>query len=51
MKAYLITTSNPDKSTPEFLTPVLMQYWLNGRVPDTKEQRQLAQQQFDFYAE
>ncbi len=50
LKAYLITTSNPDKSTPEFLTPVLMQYWTNGRVPDTEEQKQLAQQQFDFYA-
>lgn len=50
LKGYLITTSNPDKSTPEFLTPVLMQAWLNGRVPDTNEQKQLAQQQFDFYA-
>ncbi|MGH9585548.1 MAG: ImcF-related family protein, partial [Acidobacteriaceae bacterium] len=50
LKAYLITTSNADKSTPEFLTPVLMQAWLNGRVPDTNEQKQLAQQQFDFYA-
>ncbi|MGB0122907.1 MAG: type VI secretion system membrane subunit TssM [Silvibacterium sp.] len=50
LKAYLITTSNSDKSTPEFLTPVLMQYWTNGRVPDTNEQKQLAQQQFDFYA-
>lgn len=50
LKAYLITTSNADKSTPEFLTPVLMNAWLNGRVPDTNEQRQFAQQQFDFYA-
>lgn len=50
LKAYLITTSNPDKSTVEFLTPVLMQYWLNGRVPDTNERKQLAQQQFDFYS-
>jgi type VI secretion system protein ImpL len=50
LKAYLITTSNPDKSTPEFLTPVLMQAWLNGRVPETNDQKQLAQQQFDFYA-
>ncbi len=50
LKAYLITTSNADKSTPEFLTPVLMQYWLNGRVPDTNQQRDLAQRQFDFYA-
>lgn len=50
LKAYLITTSNADKSTQEFLTPVLTQYWLNGRVPDTNDQKQLAQQQFDFYA-
>lgn len=49
LKGYLITTSNADKSTPEFLTPVLMQAWLNGRVPDTNEQKQFAQQQFDFY--
>ncbi len=27
-----------------------MQYWLNGRTPDTEQQKQLAQQQFDFYA-
>ena len=50
LKAYLITTTNPDKSTREFLTPVLMQYWQNGRPPDTEEQKQLAQLQFDFYA-
>jgi type VI secretion system protein ImpL len=50
LKAYLITTTNPDKSTAEFLTPVLMQYWQNGRVPDSDEQKQLAQLQFDFYA-
>ena len=50
LKAYLITTTNPDKSTQEFLTPVLMQYWLNSRVADTDEQKQLAQLQFDFYA-
>jgi type VI secretion system protein ImpL len=50
LRAYLITTSNADKSTPEFLTPVLTQYWLNGRTPETEQQKQLAEQQFDFYA-
>jgi type VI secretion system protein ImpL len=50
LRGYLITTSNADKSTQEFLTPVLMQYWLNGRTPETEQQKQLAQQQFDFYA-
>lgn len=50
LKAYLITTSNPDKSTVEFLPPVLMQYWENGRVPDTEQARDLAARQFEFYA-
>lgn len=50
LKAYLITTSNPEKSTAEFLTPVLMQYWLNGRTLETDQQRQLALRQYDFYA-
>lgn len=50
LRAYLITTSNPDKSTADFLTPVLTQYWLNGRTPETEQQKQLSQQQFDFYA-
>jgi type VI secretion system protein ImpL len=50
LKAYLITTTNPDKSTAEFLAPVLMQYWQNGRTPDTEEQKNLASRQFEFYA-
>lgn len=50
LKAYLITTNHPEKSTPEFLTPVLMQFWQNGRTLDTDQQRQLALRQFDFYA-
>lgn len=50
LRAYLITTSNADKSTADFLTPVLTQYWLNGRTPETDQQKQLAQLQFDFYA-
>lgn len=50
LKAYLITTSNPEKSTVEFLPPVLLQYWENGRVPDTGEQKDLAVRQFEFYA-
>lgn len=50
LKAYLITTSNADKSTVDFLSPVLMQYWENGRTPDSDEQVQLARRQFDFYA-
>lgn len=50
LKAYLITTSNPNKSTVEFLSPVLLQYWENGRTPETDDQLRLARQQFDFYA-
>lgn len=50
LKGYLITTSNPDKSTSEFLPPVLMQYWLNGKVPEAEDQKTLASRQFDYYA-
>ncbi len=50
LKAYLITTTNPEKSTVEFLPPVLLQYWENGRAPDTGEQKDLAARQFEFYA-
>lgn len=50
LKAYLITTANPDKSTADFLAPVLMQYWQNGRALDTEQQKDLAQRQFEFYA-
>jgi type VI secretion system protein ImpL len=50
LKAYLETTSNPEKSTVDFLSPVLMQYWQNGKIPDTQEQKDLATRQFEFYA-
>lgn len=50
LKAYLIITSNHDKSTRLFLSPVLMQWWNSGRTIDA-ERQQLAQKQFDFYAD
>jgi type VI secretion system protein ImpL len=50
LKAYLITTSNHDKSTQMFLSPVLLDRWSAGRNIDLDRQ-QLAQKQFDFYAE
>lgn len=50
LKAYLITTSNPDKSTPEFLTPVLQKYWVTGQSSDGSVQL-LAREQFNFYAD
>jgi type VI secretion system protein ImpL len=50
LKAYLITTSNHDKSTKLFLAPFLMGKWLAGRDIDP-ERRNLAQKQWDFYSE
>jgi len=49
LKAYLITTSNSDKSTVEFLSPVLLSYWANAKDagPDRTE---LARKQFNFYS-
>jgi type VI secretion system protein ImpL len=49
LKAYLITTSNNDKSTKEFLTPVLMSHWTAGRDIDA-DRAALAKTQFDFYS-
>jgi type VI secretion system protein ImpL len=48
LKAYLITTSHPEKSS-SFLSPVFLQYWTGARQIDA-DQRQLAQKQIDFYA-
>lgn len=50
LKAYLITTSHPDKSTRDFLSPLLLERWLAGRAIDA-ERRRLAESQFDFYSE
>jgi type VI secretion system protein ImpL len=49
LKAYLITTSNHDKSTAAFLAPVLLSRWTANRNVDA-DRRQLAQKQFEFYA-
>jgi type VI secretion system protein ImpL len=49
LKAYLITTSNHDKSTRAFLAPVLTNRWSANRNIDP-ERQQLAQKQFEFYA-
>jgi type VI secretion system protein ImpL len=49
LKAYLITTSNPDKSTKEFLTPVLYSTWATGKTGD-EQTGTLARNQFDFYS-
>ena len=50
LEGYLITTSHPEKSTRDFLSPLLMERWLAGRKIDS-ERRRLAQSQFDFYSE
>lgn len=50
LKAYLITTSNHDKSTVDFLSPVLVKAWTAGRNID-QPTLDLATKQFDFYSE
>jgi type VI secretion system protein ImpL len=51
LKEYLITTepSDHDKSSKEFLTPVLMTHWVADRDID-KDRKDLAALQFDFFA-
>lgn len=49
LKAYLITTGIPDKSTVDFLSPVLLSHWTNGHDVDP-ERADLAHKQFDFYS-
>jgi type VI secretion system protein ImpL len=50
LKAYLITTSDHDRSTRLFLTPVLLKSWSTSTHGDGESQV-LARKQFDFYAE
>jgi type VI secretion system protein ImpL len=49
LKSYLITTSNHEKSSAAYLTPVLMTRWAAGRTVDPAR-LDLARKQFDFYA-
>ena len=49
LKAYEITTSNPEKSTQEFLSPVLYNTWVSGKTGD-EQIAALARNQFDFYS-
>jgi type VI secretion system protein ImpL len=50
LKAYLITTSNHDKSTRTFLVPMLLKWWSSNTRMDPPGQA-LARKQFDFYSE
>ena len=49
LKAYLVTTAEPKRSTPDFLAPVLLASWQRGQPADTAVAT-LAQRQFAFYA-
>jgi len=49
LKAYLLTTAAPEKSDPEFLSPILLRALTSGRDVDAPSRR-TAQRQFDFYA-
>jgi len=49
LRAYLITTAFNQKSTPEFLAPVLLKRWAADReIP--LDRKGLAQTQFEFYS-
>jgi type VI secretion system protein ImpL len=50
LKAYLITTSHPQYSTRAFLSPVLLDRFVQDHPLDS-ERRQMAARQFDFYSE
>ncbi|MEO8129552.1 MAG: ImcF-related family protein, partial [Bryobacteraceae bacterium] len=49
LKAYLITTSNHEKSTREFLSPFLFKSWSTGK--EVEPLKDLANKQFDFYSD
>ena len=49
LKSYLITTTHPEKSSVEFLSPILMKQWVGGRTLDP-ERSQIAQRQFETYS-
>jgi type VI secretion system protein ImpL len=49
LKAYLVTTAEPARSTPEFLAPVLLRAWQRGQPTDA-DVTALARRQFEFYA-
>jgi type VI secretion system protein ImpL len=48
LKAYLMTSSNPEKSNPEFLGPWLADAWSGNEAE--AERHQLAKDQFTYYA-
>ncbi len=50
LRAYLITTSNAEKSTTDFLPPVLLRHLSASGALSTAEQNTLAERQFTYYA-
>ena len=50
LKAYLITTYEYKRSTRNFLSPVLVSHWAEGRQVDP-DRRTLVERQFDFYSD
>jgi type VI secretion system protein ImpL len=50
LKSYLITTSHPQYSTREYLSPVLLRYWAPPNGVDN-ERTMLATSQFDYFAD
>ncbi|HLH39431.1 MAG TPA: ImcF-related family protein [Bryobacteraceae bacterium] len=50
LKAYLITTSHHEKTTRDFLPPILMEKWSAARNVDTAR-ADLARRQFEFYSD
>jgi type VI secretion system protein ImpL len=50
LKGYLMTTSHHEKTTRDFLSPLLLDRWSGGRDVDP-ERLALAARQFDFYAD
>ena len=50
LKGYLMTTSHHEKTTRDFLSPLLLERWAGGREIDP-ERLALAARQFDFYAD
>jgi type VI secretion system protein ImpL len=50
LKGYLITTSHHEKSSRQFLAPLLASRWAEGQQPGS-DRTSLAQKQFDFYSD
>ncbi len=51
LKAHLIVTAYRDRSTAEFLEPVLVDAWKQGHTIQTDEKLRLAAAQFGYFAE